>query len=212
MCMAVGTNGNPLTETWNGSRWTVRPSADPHGPIFLRAVTCPRVSFCMAVGADNTADVPFAESWNGSRWTRQTIPSVVNGDLEGVACSSSSSCVAVGTQQSGTLGDVWNGKTWTQTPMPFPGPGEILFSVACPTATFCTAVGNHRAAPPAFSALLAEQWNGTKWTLQTFTDPSAGGSPGPTPRGVSCASPSGCSAVGFAKSVLAERWNGTVWQ
>jgi hypothetical protein len=62
---------------------------------------------------------------------------------------------------------------------------------------------------------LAESWNGTSWTIQRV--PSPPGSNTIVLNGVSCTSPSACTAVGEydtskgAQPGLAERWNGTSW-
>jgi hypothetical protein len=64
--------------------------------------------------------------------------------------------------------------------------------------------------------LLAERWNGRRWTVTHPALPAGANSGGLT--GVSCSSPRACTAVGDAyipstQSVvpLAERWNGQSW-
>jgi hypothetical protein len=62
---------------------------------------------------------------------------------------------------------------------------------------------------------LAERWNGTGWTTQSTPNPT--GATFGNLRGVSCASPTSCTAVGYyidsagTYVTLAERLNGTVW-
>jgi hypothetical protein len=62
---------------------------------------------------------------------------------------------------------------------------------------------------------LAENWNGTTWTLQSTPTPSGATSSGLS--GVSCTSASACTSVGWygvspgAYETLAETWNGTTW-
>jgi hypothetical protein len=74
--------------------------------------------------------------------------------------------------------------------------------VSCPATNLCVAVGGS----------LAEQWNGTAWTIQTTATPSGG-----VLAGVSCAAATACTAVGSyvnasgVRVTLAERWNGAVW-
>ena len=68
--------------------------------------------------------------------------------LTGVSCVSVLSCVAVGTEVSGSEGDqtlveTWgNGSTWSVTPSPNPGSGnDSLNGFSCSSATSCVAVG-----------------------------------------------------------------------
>ncbi len=61
---------------------------------------------------------------------------------------------------------------------------------------------------------LAERWNGRTWTIQPT--PDATRSLPTNLSSVSCASPTGCTAVGQSgipntATTLAERWNGTRW-
>jgi hypothetical protein len=63
---------------------------------------------------------------------------------------------------------------------------------------------------------LAEAWNGTRWRVQAVPAPT--GSTSSALFGVSCTSPSACTAVGNYRTAagrtlaLAERWNGTTWR
>src|SRR6516164_9397963 len=90
-----------------------------------------------------------------------------------------------------------------------------LAGVSCPSSSSCTAVGNFIRGS-GVAVTLAEHWDGRRWAIQAT----------PSPRkaklsllfGVSCSSPSACTAVGQAVSnqgastPLAERWNGTQWR
>jgi hypothetical protein len=45
--------------------------------------------------------VPFAERWNGSQWSLLSTPNLSNGGaLQGVACTSPSACLAVGSYRT----------------------------------------------------------------------------------------------------------------
>jgi hypothetical protein len=85
--------------------------------------------------------------------------------------------------------------------------------VSCLTANACIAVG--QSANGASTALLAESWNGSSWTIQAT--PSPGSATSSQLAGVSCVSSTACTAVGAyvnASNVtltLAEFWNGTIW-
>ena len=64
-------------------------------------------------------------------------------------------------------------------------------------------------------APLAEQFNGTKWSVTTLATPA--GASGLAVRGLACTSTSNCYAVGATGTstggavTLIERWNGTSW-
>jgi hypothetical protein len=60
-----------------------------------------------------------------------------------------------------------------------------------------------------------ERWNGASWAIQSTPNPA--GTTFPQLQGVSCTSPSACTAVGYDDEssgqlvTLGERWNGTSW-
>jgi hypothetical protein len=88
-------------------------------------------------------------------------------------------------------------------------------SVSCPAASACMAVGRSITSGAPYTA-LAEQWDGTTWSIQPTASPPAG-SQGSYLDGVSCPSSNLCSAVGFyvdstgTDESLAEIWDGTAW-
>ena len=102
-CMAVGTNdasggGTTLAEAWDGTSWSVVPSANLTSNLdSLDAISCPSSTYCVAAGhepasADNP---PLIESWDGTSWAIDSTPAT-GGELYGASCSSVSSCFAVG--------------------------------------------------------------------------------------------------------------------
>src|SRR5579863_3728890 len=141
----------------------------------------------------------------------------VNGSLFGVSCFSTSSCAAVGQRSAtssgpgGTLAEKWNGTKWSvvTSPNPAGSDGARLAGVTCTAAKSCLAVGNY--ANASHDTLpMAEQWNGTAWSLVTVPAPS--GSTDASLGAVACSSASNCFAVGASMdSTLTERWNGTAW-
>jgi hypothetical protein len=222
-CTAVGTYvkasgvGVTLAQRWNGSTWRIQPTPNPPGAAVssLSGVSCTAPSACMAVGASvNRAGAfqPLAERWDGSRWRIQPTPNPSQGGgfLNGVACTSASSCTAVGTSNAGTLAERWDGTAWRIQPTPNPSQGGgFLSGVACTSASSCTAVGASNAFTPN-ARTLAERWNGTRWRIQPTPNPPQGGG-GLT--GVACTSASACTAVGASNAGnLAERWNGRKWR
>ncbi len=114
----------------------------------------------------------------------------------------------------GTLAEGWNGSSWTIRASPNPGGenGGVLNGVSCTSPSACTAVGTYNNGGSIET--LAERWDGTSWTIQSTPNPS--GSNNSVLDGVSCTSPSACTAVGQYDSAgtnvtLAERWDGTSW-
>lgn len=111
-----------------------------------------------------------------------------------------------------------SGTTWTIQPSPNPrgASGSTLSGVSCQPGGTCMAVGSYtEGANGQFP--LAMRRTGATWSI----------TPAPRPpgvrislfRGVSCASPRFCVAVGFTRAtpstpatgVLVERWNGASW-
>jgi hypothetical protein len=180
----------------------------------LLAVSCASASACIAVGSstDQSGTVlPLAELWDGTRWQSQPPPSPVDGaSLNGVSCSSSSACTAVGESAGKALAERWNGTSWKVESLPKPG-GFNLTAVACPSLSTCFAVGTD-----SNDFAVAERWNGTTW--RRLPNPRHPGTVASSLEGVSCWSPSACTATGsyFGGSgstmlMLAERWDGTAW-
>jgi hypothetical protein len=230
-CIAVGTSLTDvnaiLAEGWNGTSWSIEATPSPSGSkaAALEGVACTSSDACTAVGfyVDSAGlDVPLAEAWNGTSWSIQTTP-VPSGaeysNLAAVACTSSDACTAVGyyfdsSDVQDTLAEAWNGTSWSiqTTPDPSGAGGNNLTGVSC-TSSGCTAVGSYTDSSDANDA-LAEEWNGTSWSIETTPVPS--GAEESNLAGVSCTS-SGCTAVGSytdssdAYDALAESWNGISW-
>jgi hypothetical protein len=218
-CMAVGqyttraTGDITLAESWNGTQWTIQPTPNPTGAIgsYLNAVACSSPTNCTAVGwhGEDQRSLTLAEHWNGTHWTIQPTPNPTGAAggsfLDGVACPSPSTCIAVGysVNRAGNgllLAERWNGKGWTILPtVPPAGSLSPGFSrIACASPTACTAVGGYFGATGGVT--LAEHWNGTRWTVQPTPNPAGNTVGGFT--SVACPSPTACTAVGsYTKAV-----------
>ena len=108
-CTAVGgdfISGSPqkaLVQRWNGTSWTLQTSPEPSGSEFggLEGVSCVSATACTAVGAYGygSADLPLVVRWNGSSWSLMAAP-IPSGStytqLEAVACTSITECLATG--------------------------------------------------------------------------------------------------------------------
>jgi hypothetical protein len=195
---------------------------------YLYGVSCTSRTSCVAAGYSDTAPpttTTLAERWNGGKWRIQHTPRS-RGSLEvyGLSCSSAKACFAVGYSEApGTaaLAERWNGGKWAikRVPNPHRSYGSILYGVSCTAAAACTAVGISGSPSAGQShTSLAERWNGTKWMTQHTPNRSvpAGGT---YLSGVSCASRTACTAVGFVGDEeipegdvpLAMAWDGSKW-
>jgi hypothetical protein len=236
-CVAVGFYTDTeeqfasLVELWNGTTWEVQASPNPAGATgtFLEAVSCRSSSECTATGYYESSaggvHHTLSERWNGSTWQVQSTPTEGNANLGSVSCGSASECVAVGRYVSGSpaktasLVEIWNGQEWKvqeSAKLPTEDEDPRFEGVSCAAARQCTAVGSVTVGLLGIHA-LAESWNGSTWSLQTTPVPNAERSVDLYLLGVSCSSPSACTAVGHYNEVnieqaLVERWNGTAWQ
>jgi hypothetical protein len=190
-------------------------------------VSCTSATFCAAMGSNSGV---LAVRLNGTRWSIQRAPSPAvapgEGAIEpgGVSCTSRRACLAVGSYvgQSNDIpfAERWDGMRWSiQNPLPVPGSGldVSLYAVSCASPSACTAVGSSvKNAMGAGDFTLAERWNGSRWAIQPTPTPSGNAEL----YGVSCTSPSACTAIGYYATgpdyqphdwPLAERWNGNRW-
>jgi hypothetical protein len=156
-CTAVGyySGGSggqqALAESWNGTRWTVRPVARPAATT-LSDVSCTAAAACTAVGsvAASAGEQPVARHWNGRSWSAQPVPaaSSYGSWLNAVSCDRGG-CAAVGgyhTANGATvlLVDTWDGTRWrvASTANPVPAFDSVLAGVACTAPHACIAVGS----------------------------------------------------------------------
>ena len=215
-CWAVGTTEyqrapkHALVEHWDGGAWSASFLPDPAGGIqpAIADVACVTASDCWVVGSylsnAQPQTEPLAEHWNGSSWTSVSTASPSAGDvLWGVACTSTSYCLAVGATSSGLAAERWNGSAWAfvAPPKPIPGGSPVFKAVTCASATECWAVGAANSYP---SGVVIEEWNGAAWTL---FEPSSTNGAGELDA-VTCVSAGDCWSVGGGPA-LAVHWNGS---
>jgi hypothetical protein len=146
-------------------------------------------------------------------------PQVIAGaSLASVACSSDTSCMAVGISSADrAFSESWNGHAWhvLQTPSQPGSEPSQLSGVSCVSADKCIVVG-------LFGTIghfqpLSESWNGSRWSIENT----------PTSTGiqsylssVDCLPTMQCLATGYSlvrvaggthPSGLFERWDGRTW-
>lgn len=176
-CEAVGsyqTGGlpffAPLAEAWNGTSWTIQATPTPANAraATLNSVSCSPSSpaACLAVGTvhpQDGGDKALVLRWNGSTWTRQPGFSVKAAtDLYGVSCPTSA-CKAIGQvvlspDQATPLAEELrlDGALPEAAAEPPRTHESGLNAVACPSMSFCLAVGS--AGPLGQTRALAERF------------------------------------------------------
>jgi hypothetical protein len=188
---AVGTqqdtNGGfeSLAYHWNGSSWSVVPTADPGtNENLLYGVVAVSPGDAWAVGQQTNnsgADQALVEHWNGSSWSAVSTPRVRQGTtmLNAVAAQGQD-VYAVGQSDSPTGGgvplvEVYDGTSWKFAPLPASA-GSIwtsLWGVAA-TPTGVWAVGTY--VDPTTdnnNPLLIHDVNGV-WTVDVGPSPGSG--------------------------------------
>ncbi len=214
-CVAVGRYGLqsesgqalPLVATYQDAAWTFTPLPEPPGlpagaATELNAVSCVTLTSCVAVGdslgPDDTTDTGFAEVLSEGDWVPVTNfgSGPASSSLNGVSCTSATSCVAVGpvapTSSQSVIATL-SGSTWsTQTP-----PVPAGAAVSCPTPSYCLAVGGGDSSG---SALLADVYDGSSWSTTTLPLPGSvdAGSDTPVLTAVSCWAAGECLVGGNA--------------
>ncbi|HTK15409.1 MAG TPA: hypothetical protein VL769_03375 [Acidimicrobiia bacterium] len=234
-CLAVGSQSSSgstrtLVERWNGSTWSRIPSPSLFSASSPRLtnVSCRTTSLCFAVGEyrGSTRVMTLVERWDGTSMSVVASPNPAVGDthLHGVACPTTTNCVAVGFSfdasvfpigMASTWVERWNGTSWSNVTSPNPGPlVNALLGVSCTAATTCVAAGEYYPSGTyVTSVTLIESWNGVAWSV--VSNP-AGGFPSSF-NAVRCAIANLCFAVGKGaaggtwSTALIERWNGTSW-
>ncbi|MHA3702385.1 hypothetical protein ACXR2U_09365 [Jatrophihabitans sp. YIM 134969] len=223
-CVAVGDARDvPLAAVRTSSGWDDLGAAAPDGFLGGRfeSVACSGANACTAGGwvardPYSETTTPFVNRWNGHTWSQQTLPDIGFGRITGVACPTSTVCVAVGWIDDVTSGGQQplllqkrSGTAWTSTLLP-QADGAALNDVACRSATSCLAVGS---AGPSDQGVIGIALTGTTWKV-TRTPPT-GGVVNPRLVAVSCTAGT-CRVVGsgYDKQTFDPRgidlaWDGT---
>jgi hypothetical protein len=220
-CVAVGSytdssdNEDGLLVTGSGTSWTAAEAPSPTEE--LSAVTCPAVTSCVAAGdyISHGYSAPLLVTGSGASWAATEAPlppDAVGGQwgtgLSGVACLSTTSCVAVGSYTNGSAPDsaglleTGSGTSWTATEAPLPAKPSTsyigyLSSAACASSA-CVAIGIYTAkvGNGVYQPMLVTG-SGTTWKAQKVPLPanSRAGTGGLSPS-VACRSAGACVTVG----------------
>jgi hypothetical protein len=146
---------------------------------------------------------PWIGRWNGKTFKTAKLPGVTSGSFYAMAASSPTNAWAVGratdpTNSSGFAAEHWNGKKWTQ----FPVPNLILTSVSTTSPTNAWATAGQ----------FLLHWDGTSWVEYAKTAANA------VLTSVAAISANKAVAVGYVTSTttgatrtVIVRFNGTTW-
>lgn len=160
-CVAVGTFGTNngmfgVAATLSGHRWTTKALPLPDngsgiGRFGLGSIWCQSAESCVAIGTyggvvAGTSE-PFAEILSDGRWSPTELPTPEAPDqqtfLNGLSCTSVTSCVSVGSSDGTPLAESLSGTSWSASTldMPTQDTNVLLQSVSCPASDSCVAVG-----------------------------------------------------------------------
>lgn len=196
-----------------------RPGVDMFSVACPSASSCVAVGDYFYSGGSSGG---LIETWSGSGWSAATAPlpppdspgdQSQGGSLVSVACPSALICVADGTytEYDPSAGERYgrgmvltdSGGTWTAVQPPLPPTGEAgsasfdsnsPATVACPSATWCTAVGTYYDHTAGNAQGLLLTWSGGAWTAAQA--PAPPGDTGVEPYVVACPAVSSCTVIG----------------
>jgi hypothetical protein len=177
------THSFPIIEHYNGSAWSLVPSAEPTQRGDLSAVAALTPSNAWAVGDGLTpagVGAPMVQHYDGTGWTEVPTPVTTAGTLGAVAAVSASDIWAVGYQPvpSGIgpagLAMHYDGTGWTVTPLPAPqvpvnGEWE-LSAVSASSASNVWGAGFVSSADGLVQHAIVEHYNGTSWSVTQAPD------------------------------------------
>ena len=204
-----------IVESWTSPTWSSQSIPIPEGATSsqLDGIDCLWSNFCVAVGRYTTSGGSIknlAMFWNGTEWKLQTLTDpkeAAQSTLLDVACTPTPNrCTAVGGWKNSVLEQFtmayrFDGSTWTlqSTPNPVGSIASVFQEVSCATETSCAAAGSWVSGGGGSNQTLAEDWNGTSWSIQGTPNPS--GASFSAFFGLSCRSTS-CHAVGWSRNAL----------
>jgi hypothetical protein len=206
-CVAAGSytdsvgNTHALFETLSDGVWTSATSPDLPGATDtgVDSIQCFSTTSCLAVGGWGPSDTTtnaLLETLSGSTWTASSLQSDLY--LRSLWCESSTSCRAVGYQNSASSEvETLSGATWSATALPGVGGGGSdngTVGISCTTISSCVTIGGWR--PPGLAAsdplLDVETLAGGVWSPTDFGAPEGY----LFPEAIACPSISTCVGVG----------------
>jgi hypothetical protein len=227
-------NFTPLALHWNGTAWSVSPSAASAlaGQLGI-GVTDISPTDAYAIGGHlGSAHTGLVAHWDGTSWAQVTVPLPSNNnlasDLDAISADGPNDVWIVGTFMDPisptffpheTYSLHFNGTTWSIVPMPLVGSSNVnaffhFDSIKANSPTDVWAVGA-QGVVDGNSSTLIEHFNGTSWSI--VPSPSPGNNANLT--GVTTTNAANnVWAVGYDTipgttqiQTLTLNWNGTTW-
>ena len=185
----------------------------------LSGVWCGRGDACIAVGNSSKALVshPFSEVRTETGWNVAPIAPAGGSSarLSAISCVGTTPtwCVTVGSVTAPgehAFAEIFDGTSWTSSPVPRPGTFDDLVGVGCESKARCVAVGSYRDARGVFP--LLEELSGSTWSL--MRSPAVSGAQvGAVSCGASCVVVGdlleGHRIVPFSEELTASGWRVT---
>ncbi len=219
----------PLTEHWDGKRWSAVPCPSPgsaaeptRSSLTAVAIDAPHDAWAVGSWSPIEHDAPsyaLIEHWNGSRWNLVPVPrSHGFTGLTAVAAISPNAAWAIGYGDAGgraiTAFMGWDGTRWRSLPSPV---GTDLTGLAVISAHDIWVVGSKGMSK---YRAVAEHWDGSKWTIVPTPNAFKNRTRNSVLYAVSGSASNNVWAVGWYQSgptgsdhsTLVEHWDGARWQ
>jgi hypothetical protein len=213
-CGVNGQDGQPDQASFAWIPYPTDPSTNCQAvyPFYVGAPKIPLAGDLTATASHELAEAATAGEWTTSVTTGPNQIGDPCTSLESPFDREPAAGVYVQYLLDRTSGKCADYQAIQPTPNQAGAPDNYLDGVSCVNDNNCTAVGWDDT--PSGGPALAEHWNGTKWAIQPTPTPT--GSTMTVLSGVSCASVTGCMAVGNYQTAtgqvaLAETWDGTRW-
>jgi hypothetical protein len=209
---AAAASAAASSQRWTGSKLPLPPGAGPNTFRPL-AISCSSAARCAGGGGYAVSSQDFAAALltlSGTKWTDADAPLPAGASyrlpgtaVASAACPAATTCFAGGDYQnsSGNQAMVlaWSGKRWSAAEAPLPrgansNPDATISGISCPSATWCTAVGQYDASTQQYGLLLRRSKG--RWTAAA-APVAAGAEAVGTLNAVSCPSVARCFAGGW---------------
>jgi hypothetical protein len=162
----------PLIEHWDGTAWTVSPTAAANAE--LTSISTDSANDAWAVGNVVSNRTVLSEHWNGTAWTQVSVPlpaGAISARLEGVTALSATNAWAVGTYSDNELNlpliEHWDGTRWSVTANV---PRQVsesndLHGITAISPTDIWAVGQFDQGGTSPKSQLLMHFDGVSWSL-----------------------------------------------
>ena len=165
-CVAIASYETPssgeATSVWTelAGSWSNPAEVSSSNQFIAHGLACPSTSLCLAVGYTTTRQFPASMTETNGAWAAPVTvhlprlsPAAAAGQLDDVACASSTLCVADGTYfapQIGAAGVVtWSRGKWSSTNLLHVlTNGPELGGISCPSTSACVVDGAASDYPP----------------------------------------------------------------